>query len=317
MTVGIIYNPNATGLSNPVLNKACNTFRNYGPVKIYPSRYPGNTIDLVKKANEECDYIVTMGGDGTMGEAYIALGEVEQNARYSHISVGTANDTADNLGLYKGKQFASIDLFKNKSHLDEVDVDMLTAGGVPFAYVSCCGTFTNLTYKTPKLFKQRLGKYGYYLFSGMAGLTAMPDIIHKPLKIEYEKEGKLITTDALTFIVSNSKTFGGFRLFKDAKINDGIFEISIIKSIPGLKLPEFLYRLFRNNAEGMDLKEYSKYIDNFSADEFNITFLGEKNDISFNHDGDKAFVPLNSDNSLKYEVKKKVKMIIPDRAKIK
>ena len=317
MTVGIIYNPNATGLSNPVLNKACNTFRNYGTVKIYPSRYPGNTIELVKKANEECNYIVTMGGDGTMGEAYIALGEIDQKAQYSHISVGTANDTADNLGLYKGRQFASIDLFRNKNNLDEVYVDMLTAGGVPFAYVSCCGTFTNLTYETPKSFKQNFGKLGYYMFSGIMGLTTVPDIIHKPLKIEYEKDGELIRTDAMTLIVSNSKTFGGFKLFKDAKINDGIFEVSIIKSIPRLRLPEFLYKLFKDDAEGLDLKKYSKYIESFKTNEFNVTFLEENPKIRFNHDGDKTFVSLNSDNSLKYEVKKKVKMLIPDRAKIK
>lgn len=317
MTVGIIYNPNATGFSNAVLNRACNTFGNYGTVKIYPSRYPGNTIELVKKANEECEYIVTMGGDGTMGEAYIALGEVEQKASYSHISVGTANDTADNLGLYKGRQFASIDLFKNPKYLDEIDVDMLTAGDVPFAYVSCCGTFTNLTYETPKSFKQKFGKLGYYMFSGLMSLTTVPDIIHKPLKLEYEKDGEQITTDAMTMIVSNSKTFGGFKLFKDAKINDGIFEITIIKKIPKLKLPKFLYKLFKDDAEKMDLKEYSKYIDSFSTDEFNVTFLNEEPNPRFNHDGDESYVSLNGDGSLRYEVKKKVKMIIPNRANIK
>lgn len=315
MTVAIVYNPNATGFDRFVLNRACMTFNKYGKVKIYPSRYPGNVIELVKKANEECDYIVTLGGDGTMGEAYIGLGEIEQKAHYSHISVGTANDTADNLGLYKSMKMASIDLFGKEDELKEVDVDMLGAGDVPFAYVSCCGTFTNLTYETPKSFKENFGKLGYYMFTGMMSLTTVPDIIHKPLKLEYQKNGENIITDAMTMIVSNSKTFGGFKLFKDAKIDDGIFEVTIIKNAPKKELISFLYKLFTKDGEKLNLNDYPKYIDSFTTDEFNVTFLNGEPKLGFNHDGDQSFVTLNDDNSLNYKVLKKVKMLIPSRTK--
>ena len=314
MVTAIVYNPNATGFDSSVLNKAYNTFKRYGSIKIYPSRYPGNVIELVKKANEECDYIVTLGGDGTMGEAYIALGDVNQKAYYSHISVGTANDTADNLGLFKGMKMASIDLFKREDELEEVNVDMLVAGDVPFAYVSCCGTFTNLTYETPKSFKENFGKLGYYMFTGMMSLTTVPDIIHKPLKIEYEKNGEIVNTDAMTLIVSNSKTFAGFKLFKEAKIHDGIFEVTIIKKAPKLKLMPLLYDLFSEEGKKLDLKKYSKYIDSFSTDEFKVTFLNGQPKLGFNHDGDQTYVSLNDDNSLDYKVLKKVKMLIPKRA---
>lgn len=314
MSVAIVYNPNATGFDISVLNRACMTFNKYGTVKIYPSRYPGNVIELVKKANDECDYIVTLGGDGTMGEAYLALGEVDQKAYYSHISVGTANDTADNLGLYKGMQMASIDLFRRESELEEVNVDMLGAGDVPFAYVSCCGTFTNLPYETPKSFKKNFGKFGYYMFTGMMGLTTVPDVMHKPLKLEYSKNGEIVSTDAMTLIVSNSRTFAGFKLFKDAKIDDGIFEITVIKAVPKKELIPFLYKLFTNDGEKLDITSYPKYIDSFSADEFNVTFLNGEPKLGFNHDGDQSFVTLNDDNSLDYSVLKKVKMILPKRA---
>ena len=53
------------------------------------------------------------------------------------------------------------------------------------------------------------------------------------------------------------------------------------------------------------------------SNEFTVTFLEKESKIRFNHDGDKTLVQLNSDNSLKYEVKKKVKMIIPSSSKIK
>ncbi len=317
MTVALVYNPNATGYDRAVLNRAINTFSRYGNVKIYPSRYPGNTIELVKKANEECDYIVTMGGDGTMGEAYLALGNIKQKAHYSHISVGTANDTADNLGLYKGKQMSSIDLFKKGEELEEINVDMIMAGDVPFAYISCCGTFTNLTYETPKSFKKNFGRLGYYMFTGMMGLTTVPDIIHKPLKLDYEKNGERVTTDAMTLLVTNSRTLGGFKLFKDAKITDGIFEVTIIKTAPKKQLIPFLYKLFKDDGKNLNLDDYSKYIDSFKTDKFNVTFLNGEPKLGFNHDGDHAFVSLNEDNSLEYKVGKKIKMIVPTRARAK
>lgn len=315
MTVALVYNPNATGFNNAVLNRACKVFQRYGKVKIYPSRYPGNTIELVKKANEECEYVVTLGGDGTMGEAFIALGDVEQKSLYSHISVGTANDTADNLGLYKGKQMESIDLFRYSESLDEIDVDMVQAGDVPFAYVSCCGTFTNLTYETPKSFKQNFGKLGYYMFSGLMGLTTVPDIVHKPLNIYYEKDGEGINTEALTLIVSNSKTFAGFKLFRDALIDDGKFEVMILKKAPSLELGSFLYNLFKDDGEHFDVRRYSKYVDVFSTDDFNVTFLNGEPKNGFNNDGDHSFVSLNGDNSLEYKIGKKVKMLIPNRTR--
>lgn len=315
MVVALVYNPNATGFDRFVLNRACMTFGKYGSVKIYPSRYPGNTIELVKKANEECDYVVTLGGDGTMGEAFIAYGDTKQKSLYSHISVGTANDTADNLGLYKGRQISSIDLFRNPDRLHEKNVDMVMAGDVPFAYVSCCGTFTNLTYETPKSFKQNFGKLGYYMFSSLMGLTTVPDIIHKPLKLYYEKDGEVFLTDVLTLIVCNSKSFGGFKLFKDAKIDDGRFEVMIFKKAPTLDIGSFLYNLFKDDGEHFDIGKYKKYIESFSTDKFNVTFLNGNPKLGFNHDGDHAFVSLNEDNSLEYKIGKKVKMLLPDRAK--
>ena len=168
MRATIIYNPNATGMNEDVLKSMNMTLSKQGiEVSEEMSRYPGNSIELVKDANEESDLIVTMGGDGTLGEAFRAFGEVEQRSNYAHISTGTANDTADNLGLYQGSVYSSVKLYENLNKCMIVPVDMITANGIPFSYVSCCGTFTNLTYETPKSFKKTFGKMGYYIFSGL------------------------------------------------------------------------------------------------------------------------------------------------------
>jgi diacylglycerol kinase (ATP) len=314
--VNIIYNPNATGMTDEVLKCMESTFKNQGlNVSSLESKYPGNTIELVKKANEEADLIMTMGGDGTLGEAFLALGEEKQKALYSHMGTGTANDTASNFGLFKGKPYSSMKLYDNVNKCLVTDVDMLTANDIPFGYVSCCGTFTNLTYETPKSFKKRFGKKGYYLFSGIMGLTTIPDIKHKPLMISYDINGNEIVTSALTLLVSNTKTFAGFKLFPKASITDGLFEVTVLKKIPVKRLANFSSELLKKDSLNFDIHNYPEYIDTFQTDNFKVTFDSGQPKAGFNHDGDQSFVPLDDDNTLEYKVSKKVKMLLPKRAK--
>lgn len=313
MKVSVIYNPNATGLDKVVLDCAYQNFKSQNmKVKLCESKYPGNVIKLVKQANKNSDLIVSLGGDGTLGEVFKAFGETKQKANYIHIPTGTANDTADNFKLYKGNPIKSIELFSNINNCDLKEVDMVTAGTVPFGYVSCCGTFTNLTYDTPEIFKKRFGKIGYYMYSGIMAFTTLPDIIHKPLKLTYQKDGGLITTEALTMIVSNSKAFAGFNIFKDANITDGLFEVNILKKLPKKDLIPILYNLF-DEKNPFDTKKYPKYIDSFTTDNFKVKFETENQNVHFNHDGDHVLMPLDSDNSLEYKVSSKIKMLLPNK----
>ena len=315
MKATIVYNPNATGMSNEALRSMVMTLEKQDVcVSEQMSRYPGQAIDLIKKSNEDSDLIITMGGDGTLGEAFRALGEVDQNALLAHISTGTANDTAPNLGLYPGSIYSSVRLYENLNKCMVVPVDMMMANDVPFAYVSCCGTFTNLTYDTPKSLKKTFGKMGYYMFSGVMGLSSLYDVFHKPLRLSYEKNGKQIITNAMTMIVSNSKTFAGFKLFPKASISDGVFEVTILKSLPGKNTLKAVSELLHKDGENFDFNKYGKYIDTFCSDKFKVVFENGEPRLGFNHDGDHAYVSLNDDNSLEYKVSKKVKMLLPQRA---
>ena len=156
---------------------------------------------------------------------------------------------------------------------------------------------------------------GYYIFSGLVGLSCFPDVIHKPLKISYEKNGEEVITKAMTILVTNSKTFAGFKLFPSASISDGIFEVTILKGLPGIKTFDALSKLLYKDGEKFDFDKYSKYIDTFRTDNFKVIFENGEPRLGFNHDGDHAFVSLNDDNSLEYKVSKKVKMLLPQRAK--
>ena len=86
MKASIIYNPNATGMNEDVLKSMNMTLSKQGiMVNEFESRYPGHTVELVKKVNDDSDLIVTMGGDGTLGEAFRGLGDMDQKSLISHI----------------------------------------------------------------------------------------------------------------------------------------------------------------------------------------------------------------------------------------
>lgn len=308
----IIYNPSATGMNDETLKCMENILLKQDlKVKSLESKYPGNTIELVKKANEKSDLIFTMGGDGTLGEAFRAFGDINQKAYYAHMSVGTANDTADNLHLLKGNVYSSMKLYENLNNCAIVPVDLITANEIPFSYVSCCGTFTNLTYETPKSFKKQFGKTGYYMFSGLIGLSTIPDIVKRPLKISYDMNGKTRVTEAITMIVSNTKTFAGFKIFPKANISDGMFEVTVLRKAPGLKSAKLISELLYKDAQNFNPKAYEKYIDMFQTNNFKITFDSGEPKAGFNHDGDHTFVSLDDNNTIEYKIKKKVKMLLP------
>ena len=92
MKTTIVYNPKATGFNKDVLNRAYANFRNQGmTVQTFKSTFSGKLPELVKKANKESDIIVTLGGDGTLGEAFEAF---PSGKLYKYV-VGLTDDPAE------------------------------------------------------------------------------------------------------------------------------------------------------------------------------------------------------------------------------
>ena len=151
------------------------------------------------------------------------------------------------------------------------------------------------------------------MFSSLMGLSTLPDIIYKPLKVSYDFNGENKVTEALTILVSNTKTFAGFRLFPSANITDGIFEVTVLRDVPGIKTFKLIFDLLYKDSKNFDIKKFSKFIDTFQTDNFKITFDNGEPKAGFNHDGDHAFVSLDDNNTIEYKIDKKIKMLLPNR----
>ncbi len=300
----VISNPAATGIRKANMDEVKKLYKKtFGDrVSFVESLYEGHIKEIIMDANDKVKWIITMGGDGTFGEAFQVFNGIDQNVYYSHIPVGTANDTASNLNLPSGDPYISSQMLLD-STLDNYDVDLPTLNGLGFGYVSICGLFSNIPYDTPKVLKKNLGTNGYYFNALMSSFSIIKDLINKPLHLRYEKDGKIVEVEALSLIVSNSKTFGGLKLYPNANITDGNMKIAILKKLPFSKANKVLKEL---NSSHFDMNEYDDYIETFDDNEFKVYL--EKPIKYIDNDGDKVLV---DSNTLDYKVRGKVKMLLP------
>src|SRR5699024_4582950 len=94
------------------------------------------------------------------------------------------------------------------------------------------GKLTELTYDVPIKLKTVLGQLAYYV----RGIEMLPSL--KPVRTKIEFDGEVIDEEIMLFLVSNTNSVGGFeKLAPEAKIDDGYFDLLILKEV---NLAEFI-----------------------------------------------------------------------------
>lgn len=189
----------------------------------------GDAITAAKRAVErQFDLIIAAGGDGTINEVINGISAEAYRPTVGIIPTGTTNDFARALNIPRDiKKAIDIIVDGQSMHLDIGRVNdnyfMNIAGG---------GELTELTYDVPSKLKTVLGQLAYYI----KGIEMLPFI--KPVRTRIEYDGQVIDEDIMLFLVSNTNSVGGFeKLAPDAKLNDGYFDLLILRKT---NLPEFI-----------------------------------------------------------------------------
>lgn len=189
----------------------------------------GDAITAAKLAVErQYDLVIAAGGDGTINEVINGISEEEYRPTVGVIPTGTTNDFARALDIPRDiKKALDIIVEGDSMHLDIGKVNehyfMNIAGG---------GELTELTYDVPSKLKTVLGQLAYYI----KGIEMLPFI--KPVRTRIEYDDQVIDEDIMLFLVSNTNSVGGFeKLAPDAKLNDGYFDLLILRKT---NLPEFI-----------------------------------------------------------------------------
>lgn len=178
--------------------------------------------------------VLLIGGDGTIHEALPALREV--NLPFGLIPCGRGNDFARNIGL-------SLDPRRNcllGEGLHEFLIDLPMVNGQPFGSIACTG-FDALVNRLARDKKGYLGGTPGYVICVLKALRAFQSFEIGIAIDDFFWQGKVMMV-----AVANGPFYGGgMKIAPHAKMDDGLFEVCVIKEISKRELIREFPKVFR------------------------------------------------------------------------
>ncbi len=193
-------------------------------ITIVPTKHRNHCCEYIAEKGKNFDVVAVSGGDGTVNEAFNALMTIDDENRpvLGYIPTGTTNDFASSVGIPKNVMEAAHVI--NEGVVKKIDAGKFN--NKYFAYVAAFGAFTNVAYDTPQQNKNLLG-YVAYLLEGIKKLGEI-----KPYKMVVETDSSIIEDEFVVGMVANTLSIGGVKVKHfDVSLNDGLFEVILIKSI--------------------------------------------------------------------------------------
>ena len=193
------------------------------------ARYTNKKDDAISYANEAVkdgvDRIVVIGGDGTVNEVVAGIVGQESKIPLTIIPCGTTNDFAKYMGLCK----FNYEVFESIVGDEFKDIDVGLCNGRYFINVGAVGILTNVAHNTPKSLKSVLGRSAYVL----KALTEISPENLKPMNMKVEAAEFSRELKAFLFLISNTKSIGGFdKMAPLASVKDGKLDCIIVEEMP-------------------------------------------------------------------------------------
>lgn len=191
-------------------------------VTAYPTQAPGDAVKAVRERRTGYDIVVCSGGDGTLDEVVTGMMQSEEKLPIGYVPAGSTNDFANSLGIPRNMIKAADAVVNGVTFGCDV-------GGFnddTFIYVAAFGIFTDVSYETKQDLKNVLG-HTAYLLEGMKRLSSIKSYA---LKISYDDV--CLEGEYLFGMITNSNSVGGFKGItgKQVELNDGLFEVTLIKN---------------------------------------------------------------------------------------
>lgn len=204
----------------------------------YDLRYtekPGHASDIARTAaGEGYDIVFAVGGDGTVNE--VVNGLVNTDAALAVLPCGSGNDFARSVEI-KGD---TGEIIRKVIGGTRKKIDVGRIDGRYFINIASAGFDAEVVLATQKAKK--------FLLSGSpAYITGLISTIftYKPRKVKINLHNEIIDDRIILMAVANGKYYGGgMKAAPDAILDDGYFDVCIIRSMPKLKMlflfPQFM-----------------------------------------------------------------------------
>lgn len=190
-------------------------------ITIFPTRKHDDARQIVEKHSKDYELVVCSGGDGTLDEVVTGIMRSGCRVPVGYIPAGSTNDFGGSLSLPKNMLRAADVAVNGRDYA----CDIGSFNSDVFVYIAAFGLFTDVSYETKQDVKNVLGHMAY-LLEGMNRLSAIKSYA---IKVTY---GDTVIEDDFIFgMVTNSLSVGGFKNItgKNVKLDDGVFEVTLIK----------------------------------------------------------------------------------------
>ncbi len=189
-------------------------------IEILHSEYAGHIGEYIQNNGEKFDTIVISGGDGTLSEAINGIMHLQKSVTLGYIPSGTVNDVANSLKISKNiKKALKIILDGNIFYHDVFKMN--DRFGI---YVCCTGMFCETSYATSQKSKKKVGKLAYALY----GIKKIFN--SESFMLTLNDKNNVISGKFALMLITNSKSVAGFKLNKDASLDDGFVDIALVKA---------------------------------------------------------------------------------------
>jgi len=200
--------------------------------------------EAVNKACNEYDYLIFLGGDGTVNKVLNFIGDREKKPILGYIPCGTTNDFAKTFKLKKNLKKS----LKNILDGTPKKIDVCKINDRYFGYFLATGAYSEISYTAKRKNKKIFGSFSYYFM-------AIKDAFKKKEIngiLEVNNQTYEIKTPFL--LVLNGKYAGGFKVDRKNKYDDHKFTIFITK--PGL-FNGLLHYLFKFKLKRIECDSFS------------------------------------------------------------
>lgn len=179
------------------------------------------TLAAIDAAQRGYDIVIAAGGDGTIYEVVNGLADQEHRPDLGVFPLGTTNDLSRALGISRQWEDYCDLVLRGESR----PIDLGRANDRYFINIAGGGSLTELTYEVPSRLKTMIGQLAYYF----KGIEKMVNLTPMQLKIEAEGQGE-IEGEFMIFLIGNTNSVGGFeKLMPDARIDDGLLDVILLK----------------------------------------------------------------------------------------
>lgn len=214
------------------------------------TQYPRHATVLAKSYQGCHHRIYAVGGDGMIHE--IVQGIVGSENELVIIPAGTGNDFVRTIGNVSDPEI----LLKKSLSLPAVPIDLIKANEIYCINVLCCAFDSDIANNVHKYsqikYLPRSLQYTSVLIRRIAKYRLFPTRL-------YQNEQKIYEGNLIVGAFCNGQYFGGgFRIGKNACIDDGLIDINLVSSLHKRNIPYYLTLLLSGKLEKGKLYYHNK-----------------------------------------------------------